>query len=745
MNPILVSVFLFCGLSFFAVTMWGRMKSFRALGPVPGNRMDRRGERLMALLQFGFGQKRMVDREEFVPGLMHVLIFAAFLAVQARSGMLFVMGFSEGFAHVATNLNDPWWADHSVLKSVYEGYLFAKDLIAGVSVIAVAWFFWFRLVVHPARLTQSGEALLILGFIGGLMVTEFTFGASHFREQGIEWSNWEPVTSLVAMASVKAGLSVHAMSALGLLCFWTHLLIIVTFLNFLPYGKHFHVIVGLPNVFMKKLPVPEMPKVSTSAKLSTPNIEGGDYGAKVITQLSWKHALDVNTCTECGRCQTHCPTYITGKPLTHKEVNQSIKHFLWDHEEELATSVTKKNEDGTQTFQWKDATGAMVDMPSLVGAPETGALLKPETVWACTTCGWCEQACPVFIENVPRLIDMRRFKVQAEADFPPELQRVFEGIERQGNPWGLSQEKRDEWEGDIPLPKWGDGGEYEILFFVGCAGSYDERMKKVSKAVAKILTEAGVKFATLGKNETCNAELARRGGNEFLYQTVAKTNVESWNGKGIKKVVTQCPHCFNTIKNEYPEFGGNYTVISHTELINDLLNDKRIKLSKVMKEKLTFHDPCYLGRHNGVYDAPREVLKAIPGLEVVEMQRSKRESFCCGAGGARMWMEEHDGTRINHNRANEAALTLAHAAHPGIPFPSATDHTKPGQVGDYKGPAEGTVAVACPFCHTMLKDGMADTQREGVKVKDVAELVAESMETKSAAPAAAETQTPPAA
>ena len=245
-----------------------------------------------------------------------------------------------------------------------------------------------------------------------------------------------------------------------------------------------------------------------------------------------------------------------------------------------------------------------------------------------------------------------------------------------------------------------------------------------------------MKFATLGKEETCNGEVARRGGNEYLYQTMAKTNVESWNAKGIKAIVTQCPHCMNTIKNEYPEFGGNYRVFSHTELINELLQTRRIKVSKVMNEKITFHDPCYLGRHNGVYDAPRDALKAIPGLEVVEMQRSKRESFCCGAGGARMWMEEHEGTRINHNRANEVALTLAHAKDPSVPFPSATDLTNPGQVGNYTGPSEGIVAVACPFCHTMLKDGLADTQREGVKVRDVAELIAESMDIKGTAPQA---------
>ncbi len=727
MNPILVSVFLFCGLSFFAVTMFGRVRGIRALAGVPGNRMDRIGERAKALMQFGFGQKRMVDREEFVPGIMHVAIFAAFLTVQARTLMLFVMAYSDGATAVLTDLANPFWVDAPALATVYKAYLFVKDIIAGLSVIAIAYYFWLRLVVKPKRLTQSGEALLILGFIAGLMITEFTFGASHFRAQGITWSGYEPITS--ATLRLFAPLSNEALHTLGIVCFWTHLLIVVVFLNFLPYGKHFHVIVGLPNVFLQTLAPEDKPKISSSAKLPTPNLEKEEFGAKVINQLSWKQALDVNTCTECGRCQTHCPTYITHKPLTHKQVNKDLKQFMWEHEAQLST--VKKAEDGR--FLWRGDDGAEVEMPALVAAE--GGILKPETVWACTTCGWCETACPVFIENIPRLIDMRRYKVQVEADFPPELQRVFEGIERQGNPWGIGQDKRAEWEGDIPLPKWGDGGTYEYLFYVGCAGSYDERMKKVSKAVAKILTEGGVKLATLGKEETCNGEVARHGGNEYLYQTMAKTNVESWNAKGIKAIVTQCPHCMNTIKNEYPDFGGNYRVISHTELINELLQTKRIKVSKVMNEKITFHDPCYLGRHNGVYDAPRDALKAIPGLEVVEMQRSKRESFCCGAGGARMWMEEHDGTRINHNRANEVALTLAHAKDPLVPYPSATDKNAPGQVGLYTGPAQGTVAVACPFCHTMLRDGMADTHREDVKVRDVAELIADSMDVKGMPPA----------
>ncbi len=710
MSPLVTSLMLAVGVGVFAYTMFGRSKAMAALKP-DRSRFNRIPERIDALMKFGLGQKRMVDPEEFVPGVMHVFIFGAFLVVQLRTLMMFVMGYSTTAIAVLGNLNHAFWVEHPALATSYSAYLVVKDLAAGAAVIGVAYFMFLRLVVKPDRLTRSKEAMLILCFIGGLMVTEFVFGAMHLREQGVTWSRSEPVTSLVAMG--LQGVPDNALHWMGVVSFWTHLGIVLTFLNFLPYGKHFHVIVGLPNVFLKTLPPDKAHPISSSAKLSTPNLEKEEFGAKSFKDLTWKQGLDLNTCTECGRCQTHCPTYITGKPLTHKGVNQTLKHFMWDHEKELGATAA--------------APTATPELPNLVPG-----ILAPETIWACTSCGWCETACPVFIENVPRLIDMRRYLVQVEATFPPELQRVFEGMERQGNPWGIGQDKRDEWEGDLKLPRWADGGgPYEYLFFVGCAGSYDERMKKVSRSVVKILNQAGIKFATLGKDETCTGDSARRAGNEYLYQTLAKANVEKLNAGGIKAVITQCPHCFNTIKNEYPDFGGNYKVISHTELINDLIRDKRITLSKVMNEKITYHDPCYLGRHNGVYDAPREALKAIPGLEVIEMQRSKRESFCCGAGGARMWMEEHIGTRINHNRVNEAALTLKHAVDPSTPFPNAADKVKPGQVGDYKGPAEGIVAVACPFCHTMVRDGIADTGREEtMKVRDVAELVAESMEQK---------------
>jgi Fe-S oxidoreductase len=699
MSFIATLLLVFAGLAAFVHTAYGRGAVL--LKMKAAQRLDQPGRRVAALLRFGFGQRRMVDPEERTPGVMHVFIFAAFLVLALRTLMLFTMGFSETALQTLGGLTHPFWAEHPVLDAAYQAFLLAKDVVALLALVGVGYFLWLRLLVKPDRLTPSWEALLILGFIAGLMVSEYVFGASRLLAAGTGFLPAEPVTSVWAMA--LSLLPPGAVWLLGSVMFWTHLCIILAFLNFLPLGKHFHVITGLPNVYLQRL--------TPSGKLPTPDLEAENFGARTFRDLSWKQGLDLYSCTECGRCQTHCPTYVTGKPLTHKGVNQTLKHWAWEHQEQL---------------------GGLT--PDAEFPPLVGGVLQPETIWACTSCGWCETACPVFIENIPRLIDMRRYKVQVDADFPPEIQRVFEGMERQGNPWGVAQETRDAWAEDLKLPVWGDGGSYEYLFFVGCAGSYDDRQKKVSRAVVKILREAKVSFATFGKAEVCNGESARRLGNEYLYQTLAKRNVETFNAAGVKAVITQCPHCFNTLKNEYPDFGGSYRVINHTELISELIRGKRITLSRVMDETLTYHDPCYLGRHNGVYDAPRAALAAIPGLKVVEMQRSRRQSFCCGAGGGRMWMEETLGTRINHNRLNEAALTLAHAADPAVPFPSAVDRHKPGLVGDYQGQAKGTVAVACPFCATMLRDAVNDTGREEMKVRDVAELVAEAMDTRPATP-----------
>ena len=329
-------------------------------------------------------------------------------------------------------------------------------------------------------------------------------------------------------------------------------------------------------------------------------------------------------------------------------------------------------------------------------------MLPDETIWACTTCGWCEQACPVFIEQLPRIIDMRRNLVLMESRFPDEAARVFKGMETQGNPWGMGSNRRAEWCADLEVPTAASMKEaaqsYEYLFFVGCAGSFDDRQKKVSRALIQILKEAKVSFCILGEEETCSGDSARRLGNEYLFQALATQNVETLNGYGVTKIITQCPHCFNTLGNEYPQFGGNFKVLHHSELIAQLIADGRLKPGQVaLDQPITFHDSCYLARHNGISEAPRQVLVSL-GINIKEMERNRTETFCCGAGGGRMWLEETVGQRINQNRVEEAVATIGES---------------------------GTIATSCPFCLTMIKDGIGETgHADTMQAKDIAELVA---------------------
>jgi ferredoxin len=405
MSPIITGLLIVIAVSFFVMTMAGRVGVLLAMKGE--SRLDDIPFRVKQLLRFGFGQQRMVDPEEFTPGLMHVFIFLAFLVLQLRSLSLFVMGFSETALGVLTDFGHPFWAHHPVVLDGYRAYLLVKDVVAALAVLGVLYFAFLRAKVRPDRMTPSWEAYLILSFIGGLMVTEFAFGGSHLVAQNGSFAWWEPVTSTVGLGMKSLGPT--GAHILGLAGFWLHLTIILAFLNFLPRGKHFHIITGLPNVFFQR--------TQPSGKLDTPNLEKEEFGTATVKDLTWKQGMDLYSCTECGRCQTHCPTYITGKPLTHKGVNQDLKHWLWDHEQWVEEGYSPS--------------GAKEPLPEIIGSA-----LKAETVWACTSCGWCETACPVFIENVPRLIDMRRYQVQVKAEVSPEIQRVFEGIERQGNPWG---------------------------------------------------------------------------------------------------------------------------------------------------------------------------------------------------------------------------------------------------------------------------------------------------------------------
>jgi Fe-S oxidoreductase len=680
MSPALTAAMLVVAGAFFAFTMLRRMTPLFALRREV--RTDRPRERFAALLRYGLGQRRLLDPEERGPGVLHAIIFFAFVVLALRTVTLFGMGFATGF----------FLPGLSPESAVGRAYGFLKDVFVLLALLAALAFLWRRLVTKPDRITLSWEGTLILLFITGLMVTDVLFDGAWMLARGETANALAPGGSLGA--AVLAPLSPAAVRAVGVGAFFVHLAIILVFGNFLPYGKHFHIITALPNVFFRRLP-----PAGALRKLDL-EAEGASFGAATVKDLSWKEGWDVYSCTECGRCQTHCPTYVTGKPLSHKEVNRTIRHHLLETAPDLV-ALARASDDAAR----EAAAGKLPPITSVV---------PPETFWACTTCGWCETACPVLIENVPRLVDMRRQQVLVESSFPDEAARVFKGIETQGNPWGIGSNKRTEWCEDLDVPRASEGKPFEWLFFVGCAGAFDDRQKKVSRAIVRILREARVSFAILGEEETCNGEAARRLGNEYLYQMQAQANVETLNGHGVKKILVQCPHCLNTLKNELPQFGGNYEVIHHAELVARLVAEGRLRpgAAEVLGgQPVTFHDPCYLARWNGVVDAPRAALSAVPGLALREMPRNGRQGFCCGAGGGRFWLEEKLGARVNQNRVAEAAATL--------------------------GEAGGVVATGCPFCLTMMKDGVNETGREErVRVLDLAEIVAAGLPAASASPAA---------
>ena len=679
MGPIAISALLVIAGAFFLWTIRTRFGLLFVLKSE--NRFDQVGRRVGALLEFGLGQRRMID--DPLPGLMHIFIFLAFMVVALRTVTMFGLGFSKAFHFPLLGPGE----------ALFGPYYLARDIVAVLALVGCAYFVFNRLVLKPDRVTRSWEAYFILGMIAGLMVTDLTFEATELilaspaRSPAL-LDPWRPAASAVASLLTTMGLSAATLGALGLFCYWAHVTQIVVFGNFLPYGKHFHIITGLPNVYFKRL--------TPSGQLRKLDLEAEDFGVAKATDLSWKQLFDTYSCTECGRCETNCPTYVTGKPLTHKELNQTIKHHLLD----LTPSLL-------QLAGAKDNRAKLIDgLPHLVKNNEHDGAIAEDTIWACTTCGWCETACPVLIENVPRIIDMRRYAVMAESAFPPEAARVFKGMETHGNPWGLDGTTRADWAAGLNVPLASAGEDYDYLFWVGCAGSFDDRQKKVSRALVQIFRTAGLKFAILGAEETCTGDPARRLGNEYLYQTLAQANVETLDkyagaqAARKRRVIAQCPHCFNTLKNEYPQLGGHFELVHHTQLLAELLHDAKITPKLSVEEQVTYHDSCYLGRHNGVFEAPREALAKIPKLKLLEMPRNRKEGFCCGAGGGRMWLEERIGQRVNQNRVNEAAATGAKI-----------------------------VATACPFCTTMIRDGVNETGRsEALAVFDVAELVARSLE-----------------
>jgi len=664
-----MSILLFMALAMFVGTLADRYWLLRA-GQAAG-RTDQPWVRLKNLLIIGFGQKRLLYKRG--AGWMHAVIFAGFLVVSIRTVTLIGRGFDTDF--------------HLPLLGGPAGqvYVLLKDTFAALVLLAVVYGLWRRLVVRPARLHLNVEGVLILLWIGSLMVTDFVADAALFTlDPGSPERGWAWISTLLAGVFVATPADTVALWWKAM--FWVHVVLLLGFLNILPFGKHFHVITALPAVYLSRL-------TATSA-LTKMDFEGTEvFGVGKIEDFGWPRILDMYTCTECGRCDEMCPASLTGKPLHPRSIIVDERDHAYAMAEHLQ-AVGKLKSQGRD-----EQAAAMVEAhtrPALIGD-----VIDEEALWACTTCGWCMSSCPVMIDHIPNIIDQRRHLVMMEAKVPTALQGALKGLENNSNPWNASAAGREDWIGDLEVPRMRDKGEADYLLFVGCAGSFDSRNSEVLRAVCTLFNTAGVDYAVLGTEELCCGDPARRVGHEYLFQMQAPANIATFQKYKVNKVVTACPHCFNSIANEYPDFGlEGVAVVHHSELLQSLVADGRLKLKGGAAAKVTYHDSCYLGRHNDIYDAPREVLGAIAGLEQVEMPRNKREGFCCGAGGGRMFMEEDLGTRINHNRIEEAAATGA-----------------------------SEVCTACPFCLTMLGDAIKETDRsESLTARDIAEVMLDSLD-----------------
>jgi Fe-S oxidoreductase/nitrate reductase gamma subunit len=602
---------------------------------------------------------------------MHSLIYFSFLILLAVTTIL------EINHQLPNNLK-------FLEGGVYQGYSFVADVAGVALVVGCVWALVRRYVQRPYRIRIKTKPEHLAGIVVLLALGVTGFFAEAFRivDTGMpEFEKWSVVGYPLAM------LFENNANAAGWQQVWwvIHVLAFIAFLAILPITMLRHMFTSPLNMWLRDR---ERPKGAMKPMPNLMETELESFGASTIEDFTWKQLLDLDACTMCGRCTSVCPAHATGKPLDPREI------------------VLKSGEVMAATGDPKVSPPLSVDGDITVSANSLFERISTEEVWACTTCKACDEICPVNIEIMDKILDMRRYLSLMESDFPTELGNAYRAMENQGNPWAMNQGERADWAAkldvDVPVVDGSGSLDHEYLYWVGCAGSFDDKNKKVTQAMAKLLTRADIDFAILGSSEMCTGDSARRSGNEYIFQMLAMQNIETMNGMGVKKIITQCPHCFNTLLNEYPQLGGNYEVVHHTQLLEWLVETGKLDLSQArLEERVVYHDSCYLGRHNDVYLAPRKLIGSIGGVEVVEAGRNGTKGMCCGAGGARMWMEEHTGKQVNVERSQELLATGA-----------------------------TRIATACPFCYIMIDDGVKGegVDEEQVKVGDIALHMLEAIE-----------------
>jgi Fe-S oxidoreductase/nitrate reductase gamma subunit len=650
----------------FAIAMvaafgWGCYRHYRLWRQGrPTLRLDRPWERVKVLFGHGFGHQRLI--KDAYPGLMHLLIFSAFvvefigtslIALQVDLGRVFL------------------WGDF------YLYYSLVLDAFGLLGIIGIAMAAERRYIRKPERLTDTpddGLALLILFivFFTGFLVEGMRIGATEMSQQP-GWAVWSPIGLATAKLATGLGFTTETFLTLHRFWWWFHMVFIFGFLAYIPYSaKLFHMISAPINAFFSDL----KPKGVLEPIADFEQAES--FGAAKLQDFTWKQLLDLDACTACGRCQARCPAYNSGKPLSPKQVILDLRNYM----HELAkTPVAGTGGEGAESR-------AMV-----------GEVIQDETLWACTTCGACVQECPVMIEHIDTIVDMRRHLVMNEARMPETVEQTLRSMEQRAHPWRGTPYTRTSWMEGLEIPLLAEKGSAEYVFWVGCTGALMDRNIKVTQAMAAILKAAGVDFAVLGEEEVCTGDPARRLGNEYLFQMLAQRNIETLQQYGVKKILTQCPHCFNTLLNEYPQFGGTFEVIHHTQFVEQLLREGKLKLTRPMTQTITYHDSCYLGRHNGIYQAPRDLLNRVPGVKTVEMEHNRERGLCCGAGGGHAWMDENSPRKVNFMRTEEAVRAKA-----------------------------DVIGSACPFCIQMFEDGIRGVHaEESLAVQDLAEIVAKAL------------------